>query len=145
MTQDVRVLGLHCSSVAFSLSCCPRNLTSDQVRHSIRECRPARTCESPVLFALCSTVSAALVPASDRWNSTFSAVDDELVGSGLGFLPTGLSRGSGFIFHFTRSTEQRVHALFGKRLRGSRSQQCPQMTSLAHHGRSVLCNLTSVT
>ena len=39
------------------------------------------------------------------------AASSGLAGSGLGFMATGLSSGSGSILHFARSTEQHGHAL----------------------------------
>ena len=111
---------VHCRSATFSLCCRPRHLTPDLVRQAIRpDCRPA--CKLPnhqLLIAPvnthCAVVSAALLSVPDSWNSTSSAADDEIAGSGLGFVETGWSCASGFFCSLFDRTEQCSQCVAGR-------------------------------
>ena len=85
VTQDVRALVFHSTSVTFSLSCCSRHLSSDQVRQVIRrDCRPARILFS-LQFSSLSVFDQFTCPdaRSRQLELNVSAADVELAFSGL--------------------------------------------------------------
>ena len=138
VTQDVRVPGFHCTRVTFNLSCCPRHFPSDRVRQAIR-----RDCLQHAYAGVFNSLRSlfSTVPAASPARSRQLELND-LCSSGS-WQPVCRVR----MVPFALCSTNRAARSCAVRKPASwlAFTAMSQVTTLTHHGRFVLCNLTFFT